>query len=283
MNASASKTELSLTLNAHDLLATGARLTLEEANLLLPNIALALNRHELITKDFLENLHSCLIFPNLSNFLKGTLMPKIEVITTIKTPTGPGLLLKLGNQYALSTVDRYEELSTPEDHWANFAPIPYNSSKEANWLYQEYTGIFYITDDATALEGNFEDPEGDLSIITYWVIAPRFSFLGEVDYYDLEAAQAFIEDAHPDYEDAALFYSKTINCDISPLQDYKKIYATLNPQAIADEFFFNNHDVPEALKKYIDTSIFLEELIDDGDFYEFTYNNTLYTCTNASE
>lgn len=90
-----------------------------------------------------------------------------------------------------------------------------------------------------------------------------------------------------DQEKTALFYLRSVlgyNLEnaLDKLEDVNLSEGNLKDvaEALFDEFYLN--DVPESVRAYIDYEKYARDCELGGDLYEFDFNGTTWTCTNAS-
>jgi len=90
-----------------------------------------------------------------------------------------------------------------------------------------------------------------------------------------------------EYEKTALYYLRSVSSynlenALDKLEDVNLSEGTLKDVAenLFDEFYLN--DVPESVRNYIDYKKFALYCELNGDLYEFEFNGTTWTCTNAS-
>lgn len=90
-----------------------------------------------------------------------------------------------------------------------------------------------------------------------------------------------------DQEKTALFYLRSVlgyNLEnaLDRLEDVNLSEGNLKDVAetLFDEFYLN--DVPESVRAYIDYEKYARDCEIGGDLYEFDFNGTTWTCTNAS-
>jgi len=90
-----------------------------------------------------------------------------------------------------------------------------------------------------------------------------------------------------DQEKTALFYLRSVlgyNLEnaLDKLEDVNLSEGNLKDVAetLFDEFYLN--DVPESVRAYIDYEKYARDCEIGGDLYEFDFNGTTWTCTNAS-
>jgi len=90
-----------------------------------------------------------------------------------------------------------------------------------------------------------------------------------------------------DHEKTALFYLRSVlgyNLEnaLDNLEDVNLSEGNLKDVAetLFDEFYLN--DVPESVRAYFDYEKYARDCEIGGDLYEFDFNGTTWTCTNAS-
>jgi hypothetical protein len=90
-----------------------------------------------------------------------------------------------------------------------------------------------------------------------------------------------------DQEKTALFYlcsilGYSLENALGKLEEVNLSEGTLKDVAetLFDEFYLN--DVPESVRAYIDYEKYARDCEIGGDLYEFDFNGTTWTCTNAS-
>ncbi|WP_423001589.1 antirestriction protein ArdA [Undibacterium sp. Ji67W] len=90
-----------------------------------------------------------------------------------------------------------------------------------------------------------------------------------------------------DHEKTALYYLCRISGynlidALEKMDDVNLSEGTLKDVAetLFDEFYLN--DVPESVRAYIDYEKYARDCEMGGDLYEFDFNGTTWTCTNAS-
>ncbi len=90
-----------------------------------------------------------------------------------------------------------------------------------------------------------------------------------------------------DHEKTALYYLRSVsgyNLEnaLDKLEDVNLSEGNLKDiaETLFDEFYLN--DVPESVRAYIDYGKFALDCQMGGDLYEFDFEGTTWTCTNAS-